>query len=275
MTRRERMEARLERRRTWAAGRSAKSAAAFEGAHKIVENIPLGQPILVGHHSEKRHRRDIDRMGSLMDKGVESAKMADLHRSKAGNIEAALDRSIFSDDPDAVEALREKIAGLKNEAERCKAINKEIRKGEGWAARLAEKGISITDAETKLLLSIATHQPFYCDKKTGAPVFPGYHLTSISAGIRRAEERIRAIESRNAQAAKAEATPDGILLEEFGPDQGFSKYTRVTFAEKPSRSVLDALKAAGYSWSRGSWIGPTSRLPEGLRPASTMVEGGA
>ena len=26
------------------------------------EMIPLGQPILVGHHSEKRHRRDLKRL---------------------------------------------------------------------------------------------------------------------------------------------------------------------------------------------------------------------
>ena len=273
MTRRERMEARLERRRTWAAGRTAKSAAAFEGAHKIVENIPLGQPILVGHHSEKRHRRDIDRMGSLMDKGVESAKMATHHESKAAGIEAALDHSIFSDDPDALDALREKIAGLKAEGDRCKAINKEIRKGEGFEARLLAKGLTMTDREKKVLLSVAAHQPYYCVK--GFPVFPGYHLTSISAGIRRAEERIRAIKSRNAQVAKAEATPDGILVEACGPQDVVNAYTRVTFAEKPDRKIIDALKAAGYSWSRGSWIGPTSRLPEGLRPASTMVEGGA
>jgi hypothetical protein len=261
MTRRERMERRLERRLDWAAGREKKSEAAFNGAHKIVENIPLGQPILVGHHSEKRHRRDIDRMGSLMDKGVESAKMAETHRSKAGNLEAALDRSIFSDDPDAIEALREKIAGLEAERDRSKAINKEIKKGTGWEARLREKGIELTAKEKDTLLTIARLTPYHCDKKTGFPVFPGYHLTSISAGIRRAEERIKEIEARNAQAAKAEASADVVLIEPLGPQDVVNAYTRVTFAEKPDRKILDALKAAGYFWSRGSWIGPTAKLP--------------
>lgn len=262
MTRRERIEARLERRRTWAAGRTAKSEAHFTAAHDIVKNIPLGQPILVGHHSEKRHRRDIDRMSANMSKGVESAKMAELHTSKAGNIEAALERSIFSDDPDAIEALREKAAGLRAEAERCKAINKEIKKGEGWTDRLAAKGITLTDAEKKTLVSVATHQAYYCDKKTGFPVFPGYHLTSLNANARRAEERIKVIEARNAQAAKADAAPDGILVEPCGPQDVVNAYTRVTFAEKPDRKIIDALKAAGYFWSRGSWIGPTAKLPE-------------
>ena len=32
-------------------------------------------------------------------------------------------------------------------------------------------------------------------------------------------------------------------------------YVSVTFAEKPSREVINALKASGYRWSGGSWHG--------------------
>ncbi|WP_132290495.1 DUF3560 domain-containing protein [Kribbella sp. VKM Ac-2568] len=35
---------------------------------QISDHIPLGQPILVGHHSERRHRRDIERMDRLMQR---------------------------------------------------------------------------------------------------------------------------------------------------------------------------------------------------------------
>jgi Domain of unknown function (DUF3560) len=31
-------------------------------ARERLEMIPLGQPILVGHHSEKRHRKDLNRI---------------------------------------------------------------------------------------------------------------------------------------------------------------------------------------------------------------------
>ena len=263
MTRRERIEARLERRRTWAASRDSKSAAAFNTAHKIADGIPLGQPILVGHHSEKRARADADRIHSNMSKGVESAKMADLHRSKAANIEAALDRSIFSDDPDAIEALRAKIADLEAERDRAKAINKEIKKGEGWTDRLAAKGITLTDKEKETLLTIARFTPYHCDKKTGLPVFPGYHLTSLGARIRTAAARIKEIEARDALTAKVEATPDGILIEALGTSEYSNiSYVRVTFAEKPDRKILDALKAAGFHWSSGSWVGDMDKLPE-------------
>jgi hypothetical protein len=39
--------------------------------------IPFGQPILVGHHSEKRHRRDLARIDSGMSKGFEEGRKAD------------------------------------------------------------------------------------------------------------------------------------------------------------------------------------------------------
>lgn len=74
MTYRERREARAEKLREWAAKRDAKSAAGFQAARTVADGIPLGQPILVGHHSEKRHRRDIARIDSGMRAGAEKTE---------------------------------------------------------------------------------------------------------------------------------------------------------------------------------------------------------
>ena len=101
MTRRERLEAKVEKRRQWAESRRRKADASFTKFRSINDAIPFGQPILVGHHSERGHRRDIERMDNAVRAGVESAKMADHHESKAEGLEAALESSIFSDDPDA------------------------------------------------------------------------------------------------------------------------------------------------------------------------------
>lgn len=134
MTRRERKEARLARREEWAEGRDRKAAASFGRASAIADNIPLGQPILVGHHSERRARRDQERIHAGLSAGVESSRMADYHRQVADGIQHQLDTSIFTDDPDAPERLRERIAGLEEDRRRMKEINKQIRRGAGWEA---------------------------------------------------------------------------------------------------------------------------------------------
>lgn len=63
----ERLEARSEKA-------AAEASARFGAAHRVASVIPMGQPILVGHHSEKRHRRDIERIHRNMDKGIEAQR---------------------------------------------------------------------------------------------------------------------------------------------------------------------------------------------------------
>ena len=79
MTRRERLEAKLEKREEWAEGRRADATRRFDTADKSVEMIPFGQPILVGHHSEKRHRAALKRHDNNMRAGCESLDMAKHH----------------------------------------------------------------------------------------------------------------------------------------------------------------------------------------------------
>ena len=71
-TRRERRERKVEKRGEWAGKARERSDAAFGAAGKMAEAIPFGQPILVGHHSEKRDRRYRGRMHAKMDKEVRS-----------------------------------------------------------------------------------------------------------------------------------------------------------------------------------------------------------
>lgn len=62
------------------AGRAAKHAEAGSTAYgkfeQISSGIPLGQPILVGHHSERRHRRDLERIRRFAEKSVEESREA-------------------------------------------------------------------------------------------------------------------------------------------------------------------------------------------------------
>lgn len=55
----------------------------WDAEHAILDNIPLGQPILVGHHSEARHRRDLARADNHMRKGLEAVRKSEHHEQRA------------------------------------------------------------------------------------------------------------------------------------------------------------------------------------------------
>lgn len=189
MTYRERRERRMQRRLDWAASRDRKSAAGFARARAIADHIPLGQPILVGHHSERRHRRDLERIDSGMSAGVESAKMASHHRGCADTIARQLDASIYSDDADAIPALEARIAEREAEAEKRAAVNRAWRKGPSKRAD-ALRALGWTDKGIAGLEKNMAEMPSFvrvpCD------------LTNLRARIRRDRERLatlRAAES--------------------------------------------------------------------------------
>ena len=188
MTRRERLEAKLEKREEWAAGRRRKSEAAFNGAHEAVRGIEPGQPILVGHHSEKRHRRALERHDSRMRAGIESHDMAEYHESKAEGLQRQLDKSIFSDDDNSVEALQARIEETETRAARIAEYNRSCRK----AAKTAGKGdLSLLDEKQKRdLLATAKVCPYQIGP---GGALPSYQLTNLRARIRTDRERLKAI----------------------------------------------------------------------------------
>jgi hypothetical protein len=267
MTRRERLERRAEQRREWAEKRDERSEQEAEKARKTVEHIPLGQPILVGHHSERTHRNTIDRAHRAMGRAVESRQMARKHRSKAAGIEDQLDRSIFSDDEDAVGRLAAKIAGLEALRDRMKAVQAAWRKA-GKPAHATDGDVSehmamwrkiaaageLTDEE--LLRAL---RGMALDFTNRGP-FPSYALSNLGANIRRLRKRVEQVENRQERAERAEAA-GGVVIEG-------DEYVRVTFAEKPPRETLNELKAAGFRWGGGSWAGKRENLPESVVEAT-------
>lgn len=72
----DRMEERAER-----AGDEARQR--FAVARRIGDCIPLGQPILVGHHSERGHRADLKRIDNSMRKGVEAYRKSQHYEARA------------------------------------------------------------------------------------------------------------------------------------------------------------------------------------------------
>lgn len=172
-------EAKADRYRDYAARAAGRSAAAMDREHAIADMIPMGQPILVGHHSEGRARRDISRMDSLIRKSIEEDGKAAYWQRKAASVES--ERVVRSADPDAVRKLQEKLAGLEAQRERRKAINKQLKAG----ATLDSLASTLTAHERN---ELAVVEQMFRGARTR------YDLTNVGAEIRRLKERIAALE---------------------------------------------------------------------------------
>jgi hypothetical protein len=248
MTRRERLEKKLEKREEWAEKAHERASEEFGTSSDLIKDLPAGQPILVGHHSEKAHRRLLERSGSHMDKGCEQYKLAKHHEEKAQGLARQLENTIFSDDEDAVERLQEKLDDRRKRQDGYKKINKIIRSKITPAEKLKEiilVGIIGEQTATELIEKGRT--------------LPAYMLINNNSEIRRIEKRIEEIKRRQEQQAEAEQA-GGVVARYWTPD-----CVTVTFAEKPEYSIIRALKDAGFYFSRGSWHGRKDALPECVR----------
>ena len=124
-TGKERKQARADRYRERALQAKAGSTAAYRRSEELTKNIPSGQPILVGHHSEKRHRRALECSWNALGKSVELERKADYYAAKAEAAEH--NRAIYAEDDDAVENLTARVAALESLQERMKAANRIIK----------------------------------------------------------------------------------------------------------------------------------------------------
>ncbi len=96
-----------------------RSQAHYERHRDIASVIPMGQPILIGHHSEKRHRNDLKRIDNEMRKSIQESEKADYYRNKVDNIDNS--KVISSDDPQAIEKLQARIEELEKAKVEVKA----------------------------------------------------------------------------------------------------------------------------------------------------------
>ena len=251
MTRRERLENKIEKREEWAAGRAQKAGAL------LARNEPFRGDI--AFNTQPGHIPERARVNARSDKAYEHQKMAAHHEAKAAGLAHQLDRTIFSDDPDAIEQLEEKASKLKQKRDEYKCLNAY------WRKHKTMKGCpGISDA-TAERLDREIPESYSWQRQ---PV-PAYRLTNMGAEIRRAEKRIEEVRDRNARTEQANAS-GGVLFEATSD----GAYTFVTFAERPEWEIITALKDAGFSWGAGRWAGPTANLPEcvkALQPAQEVA----
>lgn len=75
MTREERRQARIERYRKLAANATAQSEELFRKSSRMADAIPFGQPILVGHYSEKSDRNYRNRIRNTKRRLEQAVKL--------------------------------------------------------------------------------------------------------------------------------------------------------------------------------------------------------
>lgn len=98
---------RIARREAAVARRAARLREEFGAVvardQTIRDAIPLGQPILIGHHSEGRHRADLARLHR------NAHRLAELHAEIRDTEAATASTAILDGDADALDLLRAKI----------------------------------------------------------------------------------------------------------------------------------------------------------------------
>jgi len=192
--------------------------------------IPIGQPILVGHHSQNRDRRYREKIEGAMRRSIEAGKKADYYADKAQSIRD--NDAIFSDDPQALLKLEQKLGELKDRQGFMRAANKCLRK---------------KDREGFLMLDFASAELWekLMNPEWGGVGFAAYSLSNNNANIRRIEKRIAALKAQP-EGGALHVEINGLRIFENRE----ANRLQLFFEGKPEADVISQLKRHGFRWCR-------------------------
>ena len=232
----ERIEAKRERTQDRAAAAVEKSNALHTQAKSMASVIPFGQPILVGHHSERRDRNYRGKITSTFDRSFQEQEKADHLANKAETIGTG---GISSTAPDALEALKAQLEKRVNSQEFMKKVNRQFKKG----------GIDAIDCmsdeqKEKAKANLAKSY------RSSDRIFESYSLSNNNANIRRIRQRIADLERLHSTDAPDIGTDDFHMFVDEGRVQ--FKF----FSGKPNDEARKVLKGRAFKWSRYSstWV---------------------
>jgi hypothetical protein len=200
-----------------------------------------GEPVKIGHHSEKRHRRLLERADNDMRASFEASEKAKHYQAKA--LAAESNDSIDGRDPEALDKLREKLAELEADQARMKAVNLAYRKG-----TLDKLGFT-PDQVDRIKEQVAKA---YSWEKAGP--HPAYQLSNNNANIKRVRDRIKLLEAKEVKDSAGPA-PDVVLPGLTIRENIDHDACELWFDGKPSEAVRAYLRSSGFRWVRsvGCW----------------------
>lgn len=232
-------ESRIEQKKAGLSDRAIKasreSAALFDRTTKLGSVIPMGQPILVGHHSERRDRAFRNRLDNNFRKSFELSDKAGYLAGRAATVGTG---GIASDDPEAVKKLKEKLATLEATQEKMKATNAALRKNDDKKLEALGYGVAMIEQLKK-------------PDHVGRVGFADYQLTNNSAEIRRLKKRIEDLQTLYSEKPFEQETENYKIYISEGRIRIYFKFG------KPAAEVRDYLhNRCSYNFSRfaGEWV---------------------
>jgi hypothetical protein len=202
----------------------------YNSAKEMASFIPFGQPILVGHHSEKRDRNYREKIHNKFGKSFEMREKAAYYAEKAESIQN--NDAIFSDDPQALQKLTEKLKSLQEAQEFMKSANKHIKKND------RESFLKMPHATQKLWEDLIT------PNLMGHIGFAHYSLGNNGANIRLVQQRIERLKKQSAR-QPIDKVINGVRIFENRE----ANRLQVIFEGKPEAEVRKQLKSNGFRWS--------------------------
>lgn len=142
-----------ERYQQWATSAENKSTEYWKASQEGKDFLALGEPIKVGHHSEKRHRALIERNWNRMSKAVAETEKVKQHESKADYWNARAEQINLSM-PESIEFFEHKVEELTELHQGLKSGKYEKR--HSYSLTYARKDLN--EAKKKLELAIKLWQ---------------------------------------------------------------------------------------------------------------------
>ncbi len=182
----------------------------------------------------------VERMRKRSDTADRRANEAEEFRKKAfarmrNEIAPAEAKFISSDDPGAVEKLKEKLGALEKRQERMKSINnahkKYLKQGDA-----ALEGLSEEDQHL-----IKNYKPAYSWEPHP---FAPYELSNNNANIKNVQERIAALEKSKAVPTN-EREAEGVRVVDNADDNRI----QIFYPGKPDAATIIKLKKHGFKWA--------------------------
>lgn len=248
----ERRQNRIDHAKDQAAKNEKKSDDLYKQAQKMASAIPLGQPILVGHHSEKRDRNYRDKIHNTYGKAFAASDKAEYYEGKAESIES--NDAIFSDDPKALEKLKDKLSGLQSSQEFMKAANKCIKK---------------KDRESFLKLPFATEalwEQISKPDRWNQVGFASYSLRNNNTNIARLKSRIAELE-KVATLQTDEFTFHGVRIVQNVE----ANRLQLFFPERLSKEHYKTVRQGGFVWCRSEQAFQRQLSPRAFSSAKYLL----